>query len=171
MVCIVDTGRWVDTKREDRLCQVCHPSRDVEDEQHFLFSCPAYSDVRQKHASLFQQAFTVCRHVVVLGSNPSFRCDKVLCPWEPGTWNTQGVARAGTWHTPDVCDCDQVGVASLVLRGGNITIKPGTWNTPGVARAGTWHTPDVCDCDQVGVANLVLTGGEFNYVTKRHVTG
>ena len=55
----VDTGRWVDTKREDRLCQVCHSSRDVEDEQHFLFSCPAYSDVRQKHASLFQQAFTV----------------------------------------------------------------------------------------------------------------
>ena len=62
----VDTGRWVDTKsfivsilREDRLCQVCHSSRDVEDEQHFLFSCPAYSDVRQKHTSLFQQAFTV----------------------------------------------------------------------------------------------------------------
>ena len=55
----VDTGRWVDTKREDRLCQVCHSSRDVEDELHFLFSCPAYSDVRQKHASLFQQAFTV----------------------------------------------------------------------------------------------------------------
>ena len=45
--------------REDRLGQVCHSSRDVEDEQHFLFSCPAYSDVRQKHASLFQQAFTV----------------------------------------------------------------------------------------------------------------
>ena len=38
---------------------VCHSSRDVEDEQHFLFSCPAYSDVRQKHASLFQQASTV----------------------------------------------------------------------------------------------------------------
>ena len=51
----------LDTKREDRLCQVCHASRDVEDEQLFLFSCPwpAYSDVRQKHASLFQQAFTV----------------------------------------------------------------------------------------------------------------
>ena len=59
MVMHVDIGRWVDIKREDRLCQVCHSSRDVEDEQHFLFSCPAYSDVRQKHASLFQQAFTV----------------------------------------------------------------------------------------------------------------
>ena len=51
----------MDTTREDRLCQVCHSSRDVEDEQHFLFSCPAYSDARQKHAgaSLFQQAFIV----------------------------------------------------------------------------------------------------------------
>ena len=28
----VDTGQWVDTKREDRLCQVklCHSSKDVE---------------------------------------------------------------------------------------------------------------------------------------------
>ena len=32
----VDTGRWVDTKREDRLCQVCHSCEDVENEQHFL---------------------------------------------------------------------------------------------------------------------------------------
>ena len=30
-----DKGRWVDTKREDRLCQVCHSCEDVEDEQHF----------------------------------------------------------------------------------------------------------------------------------------
>ena len=31
----------------------------MEDEQHFLFSCPAYNDVRQNYASLFQQAFSV----------------------------------------------------------------------------------------------------------------
>ena len=37
----------MDTEREHRLCQVCHSYEDVEDEQHFLFSCPAYSDVRQ----------------------------------------------------------------------------------------------------------------------------
>ena len=43
---------------EDRLCQVCHSSEDMEGE-HFLFSCPAYSDVRQNYASLFQQAFSV----------------------------------------------------------------------------------------------------------------
>ena len=49
----------MDTKREDRLCQVCHSSKDVEDEQHFLFGCPAYSDIRQKYASQFQHAFSV----------------------------------------------------------------------------------------------------------------
>ncbi len=32
----VDTGRWANTIREDRFCQVCHSSKDVEDEQHFL---------------------------------------------------------------------------------------------------------------------------------------
>ena len=45
--------------RNHKVAKVCHSSREVEDEQHFLFSCPAYSDVRQNHASLFQQAFTV----------------------------------------------------------------------------------------------------------------
>ena len=49
----------MDTTREDRLCQVCHSFKDGVDEQHFLFSCPAYSDVKQKLASLFQQAFPV----------------------------------------------------------------------------------------------------------------
>ena len=65
----VDTGRWVHTKREDRLCQPCHSSRDVEDEQHFLFSCPAYSDVRQKHASLFQQALNLLSQTFSLTLN------------------------------------------------------------------------------------------------------
>ena len=55
----VDTGRWVNIKREDRLCQTCYSSKDVEVEQHFLFSCPAYNDVRQNYASLLQQAFSV----------------------------------------------------------------------------------------------------------------
>jgi len=55
----VDTGRWVGTERKDRLCQVCHSMQDVEDEQHFIFDCPAYSHIRTKHASLFQQTRTV----------------------------------------------------------------------------------------------------------------
>ena len=31
----------------------------MEDELRFLYSCPAFSDVKQKHASLFQQALSV----------------------------------------------------------------------------------------------------------------
>ena len=83
----VDTGRWVDTKRKDRLCQVCHSSRDVEDEQHFLFSCPAYSDVEQKHASLFQQALlsqtfslTLNQMHVVVFSESVFHLENLLYP-------------------------------------------------------------------------------------------
>ena len=30
----------------------------VEDEQHFLFECPAYSSIRRKYAAMFQQFFT-----------------------------------------------------------------------------------------------------------------
>ena len=96
----VDTGQWVDTKREDRLCQ------DMEDEQHFLFSCPAYSDIRQQYASLFQQAFSVSltlnqMHVVVFSKSvfhvenlllaPDISLSALLCvvlcllaPWSPG---------------------------------------------------------------------------------------
>ena len=69
MVCMLTQGNgWIlvllvstHRLREDRLCRVCHSSKDVEDKQHFLFSCPAcvYSDVKQKHASLSQQAFSV----------------------------------------------------------------------------------------------------------------
>lgn len=32
--------------------------KDVEDEQHFMCSDPAYSDGRQKYASPFQQAIS-----------------------------------------------------------------------------------------------------------------
>ena len=49
----------MDTKRGDRLCQVCHSSEGVEDEHHFLFDCPAYGDVRNKYDSVFRQASSV----------------------------------------------------------------------------------------------------------------
>ena len=34
-VCMLTQGQWVETKREDRLCQIliCHSSKDVEHEQ------------------------------------------------------------------------------------------------------------------------------------------
>ena len=43
---------------------------------------------------------------------------KFSCGYCHNAVGTLGVARAGTWHTPDVCDCDQAGVVSLVLMRG-----------------------------------------------------
>ncbi len=58
----VDTGRWaggVHIDRKDRLCLVCKSLQELEDKQHFLFECPAYSHIRAKHAGLFQHMFKV----------------------------------------------------------------------------------------------------------------
>ena len=71
-------------KREDR-CHVCHSCEDVEDEQHFLFDCPAYNDNRTQYASLLQQAFSVSdfftnsEHVVVF-SESAFHVGSLLYP-------------------------------------------------------------------------------------------
>lgn len=55
----VDTGRFGQgaqkLAREDRVCQLSC-STSVEDEHHFLFDCPAYMHIRDKHAPLFQAA-------------------------------------------------------------------------------------------------------------------
>ena len=72
-------GLHVDTRRvakdghrfekEDRFCQVCH-STVVEDKQHFLLGCPAYSHLRAEHAELFQA--TPCTVASVINnSNPN----------------------------------------------------------------------------------------------------
>ena len=41
----VETGRYNNTKLEDRLCQICHQNV-IEDENHFLFDCTAYDAPR-----------------------------------------------------------------------------------------------------------------------------
>ena len=48
MVCVLikGAGRWensVHLDRKDRLCLVCQSSQHVEDEHHFIFCCPLYS--------------------------------------------------------------------------------------------------------------------------------
>ena len=48
----------MDIDRKHSLCQICHLDQDVEDEQHFLFDCPDYSNVRRKCATMVQHAFT-----------------------------------------------------------------------------------------------------------------
>ncbi len=60
-------------------------NQDVEDEQHFLFHCPAYSDIRRKYATMFQQAFTAPDLITksepnVLGGflRESFSCREAL---------------------------------------------------------------------------------------------
>ena len=58
MVCMLTEGdAWMLKGRTG--CARFASSKDVEDEQHFLFSYPAYRDVRLTYASLLQQAFSV----------------------------------------------------------------------------------------------------------------
>ena len=41
----IETGRYRNLKVEERLCKVCE-SQSVENEFHFIFDCPAYSQLR-----------------------------------------------------------------------------------------------------------------------------
>ncbi len=45
--------------RTDRLCLVCKSLDCVEDEQHFVFDCPAYSHIRSQHLDLLQHCCTI----------------------------------------------------------------------------------------------------------------
>jgi hypothetical protein len=54
----VETGRWVRgtdgqrIPRQQRTCPHC-TGEEVEDEQHMIFACPHYSDLRAEHQDLF----------------------------------------------------------------------------------------------------------------------
>ena len=41
----IETGRWSKTPVENRICKMCD-NQDIEDEQHFLLSCPSFSELR-----------------------------------------------------------------------------------------------------------------------------
>jgi len=43
--------------RTDRLVQVVGLCRLVEDEQHFVLDCPAYSHIRSQHWDLLQHCY------------------------------------------------------------------------------------------------------------------
>ena len=43
----VETGRHLDIPREERICKLCDLNK-VEDEEHFISECPAYSNVRRE---------------------------------------------------------------------------------------------------------------------------
>jgi hypothetical protein len=44
----VETGRHQNIPRENRICKLCNLNK-VEDEEHFILECPAYTEVRAKH--------------------------------------------------------------------------------------------------------------------------
>jgi hypothetical protein len=43
----IETGRFRNTKLEDRLCTLCN-LQEIESEIHFLFKCPCYAHIRQQ---------------------------------------------------------------------------------------------------------------------------
>jgi hypothetical protein len=44
----VETGRHMNVPREERICEHC-TLNEVEDEEHFIFRCPAYATLRAQH--------------------------------------------------------------------------------------------------------------------------
>ncbi len=68
----VDTGRWADgvhLGRTDRVCLVCRSLDCVEDEQHFVFDCPAYSHIRSQHLDLLQHCCTIADFMTLCEPN------------------------------------------------------------------------------------------------------
>ncbi len=49
----LETGRYNNEKREDRLCRICNGGA-VEDQFHFVFHCPAYNDKRNVFTTVMQ---------------------------------------------------------------------------------------------------------------------
>jgi len=61
----IETGRFINLAVEDRTCNLC-PSKEVEDETHFLTSCSAYT---QERMSLFRQANEACPNFASLNDS------------------------------------------------------------------------------------------------------
>jgi hypothetical protein len=43
----IETGRYTNTDRQNRICSYCHMNT-VENEYHFLLTCPKYRDIRKR---------------------------------------------------------------------------------------------------------------------------
>ena len=48
----IETGRHIGSDRDQRLCRKCN-MRMIEDEYHFLLTCPLYNDLRTKYFSRY----------------------------------------------------------------------------------------------------------------------
>ena len=52
-----DVGGWDGTARQDRVCTLCHGG--IGDEQHMIFECGAFADLRLQHQGLFDNRYTM----------------------------------------------------------------------------------------------------------------
>ena len=49
---LIEKGRYSNTERSHRKCEKCD-TNDIEDEFHFVLSCPLYSDLRKKYIKCY----------------------------------------------------------------------------------------------------------------------
>ena len=85
----VDTGCWADRvhiHRTDKLFLVCKSLGCMEDEQHFVFDCPAYSHIRSQHVDLLLHCCTIADFMILCEPNACggllkecFACRKQFC--------------------------------------------------------------------------------------------
>ena len=54
----IEKGRHQNIKREDRICKVCK-DKQVEDEEHFLFKCKQYAQLKRKYLITEQNAVDI----------------------------------------------------------------------------------------------------------------
>ena len=57
----VETGRFVNEKREDRICRLCNLNQ-IEDQLHFVFHCPLYSNNRDELYHKARMSFPMWDH-------------------------------------------------------------------------------------------------------------
>ena len=57
------------TNPEQKLCLLCKSLNCVEDEQHFVFDCPAYSHIRSQHLDLLQHCCTIADFMTLCEPN------------------------------------------------------------------------------------------------------
>ena len=86
----IETGRFNQTKVEDRICQLCDTS-EIEDEQHFLCSCPLYNEHRQ---CLFASALLRCPEFSIMQVSDKFiflmtNCDREVLKFLKKAWEVR----------------------------------------------------------------------------------
>ncbi len=48
---LIETGQYCNEKRKNRLCKICNEGV-VEDQNHFVWYCPAYNEIRDNFVQL-----------------------------------------------------------------------------------------------------------------------